>query len=205
MTCYLRNGSKARHAVPCDHTAILQGKHTACCDPDDQCLTNGLCRDPAVNDITNFVWFFGNTDVTFQDPSSGNYCDKVNTGNNHLIFKCPEQEKWCCNTGDPAPSGASGVYDRSIFGNVDFDQDVDACDAFNCDVYFGDGECDEYDYFYEFIECAAHAIVFEVFTWRGIRDRIGWWRGPSIGIGLVLPLAAAKEVEGSAFKRNHEL
>ncbi|KAH7076676.1 hypothetical protein BKA63DRAFT_602435 [Paraphoma chrysanthemicola] len=103
MTCYLRNGTKARRAVPCDHDAIIQGKNTACCDPDDQCLTNGLCRDPGVSNITNFVWFFGSTDLTFQDPSSGNYCDKVNNRNNHLIFKCPEPEKWCCDTGEPAP------------------------------------------------------------------------------------------------------
>jgi hypothetical protein len=80
MTCYLRNGTRARRALPCNHTAIAQGGHTACCDPDDECLTNGLCRDPAANEVQNFVWFFGCTDMTFQDPACGNYCDKANRG-----------------------------------------------------------------------------------------------------------------------------
>lgn len=67
-----------RLALPCNHTAIVENKHTACCDPDDQCLSNGLCRDPEANNIQNFVWFFGCTDRTFQDPACGNYCDKYN-------------------------------------------------------------------------------------------------------------------------------
>ncbi|KAH7377262.1 hypothetical protein BKA66DRAFT_467787, partial [Pyrenochaeta sp. MPI-SDFR-AT-0127] len=104
MACYLRNGTKARRALPCNHTAIVEGRHTSCCDPDDLCLTNGLCRDPAANELTNFAWFFGCTDPTFKDPSCGAYCDKVNSGNNHLMFQCPQPETWCCNTGAPAPA-----------------------------------------------------------------------------------------------------
>ncbi|KAH8733087.1 hypothetical protein GQ44DRAFT_19737 [Phaeosphaeriaceae sp. PMI808] len=103
MACYLRNGTKARRALPCNHTAILEGRYTSCCDPNDQCLTNGLCRDPAANELTNYVWFFGCTDPTFKDPSCGTYCDKANKENNHLIFQCPEPDTWCCNTGAAAP------------------------------------------------------------------------------------------------------
>lgn len=79
MACYLRNGTKARRALPCNHTAIVEGHHTSCCEPNDLCLTNGLCRDPAVNELTNYAWFFGCTDPTFKDPSCGTYCDKFNS------------------------------------------------------------------------------------------------------------------------------
>jgi hypothetical protein len=79
MTCYLRNGTASPKAAPCDHNAVLQNRHTGCCDPGDLCLTNGLCRNPNVNDLTNYAWFFGCTDKTFNDPACGNYCDTVNS------------------------------------------------------------------------------------------------------------------------------
>lgn len=110
--------------APCNHTALDNGKHTQCCEPGDLCLTNGLCREETVNDITNYAWRFGCTDPKFEDATCGtDYCDAKLAGSgehilnqpvcytrltspgidNKLTWKCPENGTWCCNTGDSGP------------------------------------------------------------------------------------------------------
>ncbi|KAF1842225.1 uncharacterized protein K460DRAFT_180448 [Cucurbitaria berberidis CBS 394.84] len=111
-SCYLKVGSISEKIVPCNHTAISEGKHTSCCEPDDLCLTNGLCRNPTVNEATNYAWRFGCTDATLADPSCGNYCNNItNDFDNQLTWKCSGDETWCCNTGEPGP--AKGRYNRT--------------------------------------------------------------------------------------------
>jgi hypothetical protein len=76
MTCYLRNGTQSPSAVPCDNNAVLEGRHTSCCDPGDTCLSNGLCRAKNVDNKTNYAWFWGCTDPDFKDPVCANHCDE---------------------------------------------------------------------------------------------------------------------------------
>jgi hypothetical protein len=77
-TCYYKANTKSLKTAPCNHTALDEGKHTQCCEPGDLCLTNGLCREETVNNITNYAWRFACTDKDFKDPSCGtDYCDKI--------------------------------------------------------------------------------------------------------------------------------
>ncbi|KAF2819005.1 hypothetical protein CC86DRAFT_149762 [Ophiobolus disseminans] len=107
VQCYFGKDKKSMKTAPCNHTALEEGAHTQCCEPGDLCLTNGLCREETVNEVTNYAWRFGCTDPTFQDPSCGTaYCDAKLAGSgidNKLTWKCPQDNIWCCNTGDSGP------------------------------------------------------------------------------------------------------
>jgi hypothetical protein len=75
-TCYLGNGHISPGAVPCDNNAVLQARNNGCCNQGDLCLSNDLCRNPSVNNMTNYVCSFGCTDKTFEDAACENYCGK---------------------------------------------------------------------------------------------------------------------------------
>ncbi|KAF2645041.1 hypothetical protein P280DRAFT_186354 [Massarina eburnea CBS 473.64] len=84
--CYAINGSDHNRDVvpfvpdepkwvPCNNTAVGEGKHSACCALGDVCLTNGLCQNPADYwNGGNAFWTEGCTDKTFNDPACPDYC-----------------------------------------------------------------------------------------------------------------------------------
>lgn len=121
MACYYKANTKSSKSVPCDHNALANGGHTQCCEPGDLCLTNGLCREETVDNVTNYAWRFGCTDPNFKDPACGTqYCDFIKgiyramalpgqslnvdiDSDTHLTWKCHEDKIWCCNTGFVQP------------------------------------------------------------------------------------------------------
>ncbi|KAH7077576.1 hypothetical protein BKA63DRAFT_268128 [Paraphoma chrysanthemicola] len=105
VDCYHKAFTRSKKTAPCNHTALQEGKHTQCCEPGDLCLTNGLCREETVNETSNYAWRFGCTDETFRDPACATqYCDskpETKAMDLKLTWQCPEENTWCCNTGEP--------------------------------------------------------------------------------------------------------
>ncbi|KAH8711837.1 hypothetical protein GQ44DRAFT_432668 [Phaeosphaeriaceae sp. PMI808] len=103
--CYYLSGQAANNTMaPCDHGAILEGKHSNCCTEGHLCLSNGLCRNGNFGSKTNFYWRTGCTDRTFSDPACGRYCAHiqiVGKERRQLVWKCPAFQSYCCNTGEP--------------------------------------------------------------------------------------------------------
>jgi len=94
VTCYVRKGVDAdkytgNQVLPCNTTAVSQGKHSSCCSRGNQCLTNSLCRESTLGPDANYFWQTGCTDETFQDPSCPKYCltgmSTVNLAQNWLL------------------------------------------------------------------------------------------------------------------------
>ncbi|KAF2489012.1 hypothetical protein BU16DRAFT_600653 [Lophium mytilinum] len=102
--CYFPDGSNTNAAfVPCNQTAIEEGKHTSCCAPGDMCFTNGICKANNPNQL-NWNWRDACTDPTWKDPACPNYCKGTNPSGAHVIFQCQEEDLWCCAFDDP-PTG----------------------------------------------------------------------------------------------------
>ncbi|KAF2194900.1 hypothetical protein K469DRAFT_681296 [Zopfia rhizophila CBS 207.26] len=107
-TCYFQNGERVggggTQYVACNQTAVLNGKHSGCCSAGDDCLTNGLCRNRGIGSSSNYNWRVACTDKTFKDPACADYCRGIDPEQDtHLIWRCPQDETWCCNTGEPSP------------------------------------------------------------------------------------------------------
>jgi hypothetical protein len=92
--CYDYNGvqyNNSRIKIPCNTTAIENGKHSACCAPDDLCLTNGMCRNQGDDQIgKNYYWREGCTDATFEDSACPQYCNYSEGQNLHLGVLLPK-------------------------------------------------------------------------------------------------------------------
>ncbi|KAF2832738.1 hypothetical protein CC86DRAFT_425407 [Ophiobolus disseminans] len=103
-TCYHITEQTGRTMVPCNHTAVAEGKHSNCCTEEYLCLSNGMCRAPKLTSVSNYYWRIGCTDKTFSDPACGKYCAQVpfvqaDDNWKQLIWQCPGSESYCCNTG----------------------------------------------------------------------------------------------------------
>ncbi|KAF2807441.1 uncharacterized protein BDZ99DRAFT_573268 [Mytilinidion resinicola] len=99
--CYFPDGTNTNAAfVPCNQTAIEEGKHTSCCAPGDMCFTNGICKANNSNQL-NWNWRDACTDPTWKDPACPNYCKGTDPGGAHVIFQCQEEDLWCCAFDNP--------------------------------------------------------------------------------------------------------
>lgn len=109
-TCYSLTGLESPFDsityIPCNITAVENGQHSACCAPDDLCLSNGLCKFNNPNPSANFneYWRVACTDPTYEDPACPKQCATIERDDpdmpTHLVFKCPGDGKWCCATGN---------------------------------------------------------------------------------------------------------
>ncbi|KAJ8118084.1 hypothetical protein OPT61_g856 [Boeremia exigua] len=83
--------------IPCNISAVNEGRHSSCCVVGDLCLTNGMCKNPLDPPDNNWFWRNGCTDSTWSDPACPRLCENVEPQkNSSLIFNCLKTKSWCC-------------------------------------------------------------------------------------------------------------
>ena len=70
QTCYFPDGSKSPNDRPC-HSSSIDDRPSACCDPVDLCLNNGLCLAQWGGEVISRG---SCTDRSWQSPECSQYC-----------------------------------------------------------------------------------------------------------------------------------